>query len=150
MNNVLEYLEKNAVLYPDKIAISINNESISFYELMIQSKKLASRINELGISYNGIIVFVNRGIKTVVLFMASLYSGSFYIPIDPDMPVEKIQSIIDDCNPSVILGEECNRRLFDSLKTSGTFFPPRETRPLFCAGCGAGWRSPPEGFRPSQ
>ena len=121
MNNVLKKKKKNAVLYPNKIAISINNESISFHELMLQSKKLASRVKGLGISYNGIIVFVNRGIKSIILFMASLYSGSFYIPIDPDMPVEKIQSIFDDCNPNVILGEECNRGLFDSLNSSGTF-----------------------------
>ena len=120
MNNILEYLERNIDLMPDKTALAINSETLSFSDLVIKSRKLASTIGKTN-NDNGIAVFVNRGINTVILFMAAIYSGSFYIPIDPNMPVKKIQSIIYDANPTVILGENFNNELINALDFDGKF-----------------------------
>ena len=91
MNNILEYLENSAALFPNKTALSIKNESVSFCELVTRSKTLASSIAEINCGC-GIPVFVNRGINAVILFMAAVYCGSFYIPLDPDMPVGYLHS----------------------------------------------------------
>ena len=131
MKNILEYLERNVELMPDKIALAINNESITFNELSIQSKKLAVTISKSS-NDNGVAVFVNRGINTVVLFMAAVYSGNFYIPIDPNMPVEKIQSIINDANSSVILGEDANEELVNALDFDGDFITLSDSSNEMC------------------
>ena len=120
MKSILNYLEMAAQKFPDKPALTMRDSVISFKELSIQSRKLATTINKLN-NKNGIAVFVNRGIDTVVLFMATVYSDSFYIPIDPNMPVEKIQSILTDSEPTIILGDKNNQQLLDSLNYNATF-----------------------------
>lgn len=141
MNNILEYLERNVELMPDKIALAINNETITFKELSIQSKKLAVTISKSS-NDNGVAVFVNRGINTIVLFMAAIYSGNFYIPIDPNMPVEKIQSIINDANPSVILGEDANEELANALDFDGNFITLSDSSNEMCCLPEIGENSP--------
>ena len=132
MKNILEYLEHSAKLFPTKTALAIKDESICFYDLMIQSKKLATIIKKMNKSKTGIAVFVNRGMKTVVLFMAAVYSGSYYIPIDPDMPKEKIKTIIDESNSTVVLGEDCNHELFNSLDVNAVFLTDKDSTNDIC------------------
>lgn len=42
--------------------------------------------------------------------MAVLYSGNFYVPLDPDMPANKLKLIIDDAGLKVIVGEEIYKK----------------------------------------
>ena len=123
MKSILEYLEHSAMLFPGKTALSSNDETVTFEELVSKSRKLAS----VTAKYNcgqGIPVFVNRGIQSVIMFFAAVYSGSFYIPVDPDMPIEKIQYVINEVSPSVILGEDRNRELIAKLDFDGFFLTP--------------------------
>ena len=125
MDNILEYLEHSAAVFPDKTALSINNESVSFAELVSKSKSLASSIVKIN-QGRGIPVLVNRGINAVIMFMAAVYSGSFYIPLDPEMPIEKLQFVINEAAPAVILGEDCNRKVIEKLNFGGGFLTPED------------------------
>lgn len=133
MENLLEYLIKNAELYPDKKAFACRDKSYSFSAALELAKKLAARIPE-EYQKSPVAVFVSRGAQAAILFMAALCSGNYYIPIDPDMPREKMQAIIDDAAPAFILGAAEHRELFESLVSSASFLTLEDTaaqgRPL--------------------
>ena len=42
--NVLEYLEKSAVAYPDKTAVADDKNSLTYTELMNNAKKVGARL----------------------------------------------------------------------------------------------------------
>lgn len=114
--NILNFFEETVQRFPQKTAIAYKEISYSFSDLSHQAKCLAERILQAGQTGKPVGVFVNRGADTAVLFLAVLYSGNYYIPIDPDMPSAKISSILTDAEPSVILcGEENKRFGRDSL-----------------------------------
>ena len=105
MNNVLEYLEIAAQKYPDKKAISCREKSYSFEQLLETSKRIGSEIVQHGIKNAPIGIIAKHDIETIALFMGVLYSGCFYVPIDPDLPEEKFCSICQDASFAAILAD---------------------------------------------
>ena len=102
--NVLEYLENTVKKYPDKIAFSDEKKSYTFLEFQMAAKRLAtsicSKTNEIN---KPIAVIVNRNVESLICFMAVLYSGNFYVPIDSSMPSQRKEKIIEQVNPILSL-----------------------------------------------
>ena len=123
MHNVLEYLEASASRLPDKIALACGDVTYSFAALRDLAARLAGAIpTEL---HNApVAVLADRSAETAICFLAALYSGNYYVPIDPDMPAAKRQAILDDAAPAVVLGREAVRSALDGLRFPGRFLTP--------------------------
>jgi len=114
--NVLEYLEFTAQRLPDKIAFKDEENSISFFLLMKQSKAIASYLINHANSTprRPIIVFTEKNILTPVCFMGVLYSGCMYVPLDTQLPVMRIEQIMNTVNAEILLTDRNN---FDTIKS---------------------------------
>lgn len=121
MNNILDYFEKTVAAFPNKIALSDGSNTYSFSELKALAQQYGKAIADISSPNSAIGVFVNRNIETGAHFLGIIYSANYYVPIDPDMPIEKIHSIIEDANISIILGSTKNQLLIDQLSFTGTF-----------------------------
>lgn len=120
MFNVLSYLQETSEKFPNKIAISCSDVNITFRELKEISSKLGSKIQTLQ-KNNPIGVFVNRSINPIVYFLAVLYSSNYFVPIDIDMKLDKIQSIINDASFEYILGDLKNKEIVEKLNYNGKY-----------------------------
>ncbi len=119
MNHVLDRFEKTVSQFPDKTAVSCREERYSFSQLENLSQRLGKRVAESGVENEPVGVIVNRGCDTAVFFLAVLYSGNFYVPLDPDMPKEKLRGIITDANIQIVLCDEENATLLQKLAFQG-------------------------------
>ena len=117
--NVITYLEDSAVLRGNRTAVSIRDESFSFEELLQKTRALSSAI-DINYKNKTIVVFANRKIDTLIFFFATVYSGNFYIPVDPTFPIEKINSIIYDAEPKYIFADVENQAVLSQLDFKGT------------------------------
>lgn len=113
--NVLQYIEKASREYPNKTAVSSAEQSFTFAELRASAGVLAARLYREG-SGRPIGVFANRTAATAVWYLAVLYSGNHYVPLDPDVPTDKLKAIIDDCGLVTIIGDDCNT---DKVRDAG-------------------------------
>ncbi len=116
--NVLEYLEKNAKQAPDKLALADENTSFTYSEYETLARKIGGYIaGELdGITNRPIAVLIDRNARTIVTFMGVVYSGNFYVPIDPSMPAERIKLIFDTLSPVMTI-DACKKDYgFDAVK----------------------------------
>lgn len=103
-SNILSYLEKNAIGFGNKTALRMNDERLSFAELACKSRAVGAAISAKGIcGQQPIAVLADRSIYTPVLFFGALYSGNYYVPIDPNMPDHKIEVILADLNCPLLL-----------------------------------------------
>lgn len=117
--NVLEYLENSCALFPDKVIFADDKSQITYREFERQVKYLAAYLleNELnGKTGAPIAVFIDRSINSLAGFFGAVYSGCFYVPIDRQMPVARIALILDTLKPQVVLGEEKDKKILDSLE----------------------------------
>lgn len=103
--NILEYLENNlSDLRADKCALSDERDTVSYIQLVEMAKRIGTYIAEQGQWRNKpIAVLIDRNVWSIVLFMGIVYSGNFYVPIDPTMPEKRIDLILNTLDPVMIL-----------------------------------------------
>lgn len=120
-NNILFDLEQAAHLHPEKKAIADRYTSISFSCLRKSSRALGYRLELLGAAGKPVGVIALRESVTPLLFMAAVYAGAFYVPIDPRMHEEKKQAVLDDAEISIILGTQPEEEALKGLSFKGTY-----------------------------
>lgn len=103
-NRVVRLIEQGVALFPDKTAIYYEKISTDYKTLNKQANQLARFIREnLNISGQKIIIYLNRDISLITCLLAILKSDNAYIPIDIEAPATLIREIIDDSTPALIL-----------------------------------------------
>lgn len=121
--NVLDYLENSAKRFPHKPAFADEKKHLTYTELLLQSKSMGYAINKVlgGVIKHPIVVFVDRNIESLVSFLGVAYSGNFYVPIDIQMPIMRIELILQTLNPiaTVVLNQDLNfaKTVAANLKT---------------------------------
>ena len=105
INNVLQLLEYDSIKWPEKIAIEDDSNCMTYVEFCDNARKTGTYISDFleGMNRCPVAVLIDRSIKSIVAFMGVVYSGNFYVPIDPSMPEERIALIIDVLSPSMII-----------------------------------------------
>ena len=103
--SVLDDLERSAGKYPKKTAFADVGEEISYQELVQAAKRIASGICRRtgGQLRKPIMVLIDRDIKSVISFFGIVYSGNFYVPIDRELPRERIESMIRSIQPAGLI-----------------------------------------------
>lgn len=93
-----------AAANPKKVAVSCNGVSITYEELNNRSNQLARRLQHAGAGRNKLIAIgMERSIDMVVGLLAILKSGSAYLPIDLEYPMERLEFTIGDAQPVAML-----------------------------------------------
>lgn len=105
MNNVLEYLEKSAREYKDKIAFVDEKKKLTFSEVKQNSLIISNEIiNNIGYVKNKpVLIYLPKSTDVLISMLGSLYSGNFYTPTSTEFPLQKLKSIINTLKPSVII-----------------------------------------------
>lgn len=103
MKNILEFIEKDARLYPEKAAFVDESGELSYSQLLQQARAIGSRLCTLGEMNRPIAVYLDKTIKLPSAMFGIVFSGNFYVVIDSEMPVERIGKIFSTLNPIAIV-----------------------------------------------
>ncbi|MEM9849541.1 MAG: AMP-binding protein, partial [Bacteroidota bacterium] len=83
---------------PNHLAFRCMESSCSYAELAKQMNQLANCLLELGLKKGDRVgVFLNRSIETAVSIYGIMNAGGVYVPIDPNLSVERVRFLIKDC-----------------------------------------------------
>ena len=121
MSNVLQLLETTAAAFPEKRAVGYREREYTFSELVRTARRLGASIEDRIGSGKPVAVIVERGAEVVLLFLGVLYSGKYYIPLDPEMPAAKLRSILEDAAPQLVLGDESRQELLREIGFRAAF-----------------------------
>ena len=101
-----DYLEEQAKLTPDKIALTFQNESITYKMFNEKVNALANCIVEQldkDVKNPIIAVMQERSFDMLIAIYAVLKAGCAYMPIDPHFPSERISFMLEDSEAPFIL-----------------------------------------------
>ncbi|OBR47788.1 non-ribosomal peptide synthetase [Paraburkholderia tropica] len=99
-----EAFELQAVRRPDAIAVSCDEARLSFAELNARANRLARKLRSLGVGPDMLVGLCSgRSLEMVVGMLAILKAGGAYLPLDPDLPRDRLAYILADARPRVIL-----------------------------------------------
>lgn len=111
----------------DAVAIIDNDIQLRYDKLDLKSTRLAQQLLNRGVKTGDhIAVVLPRSADAIVNFLAILKAGCVYVPIDPFAPIGRKASIIDDCDPALVL---CNS--VDDLTKLRDSLPPSPNRKIF-------------------
>ncbi|MGM9951360.1 MAG: amino acid adenylation domain-containing protein, partial [Lysinibacillus sp.] len=96
--------EHMAEKYPDRIAVSDENEKISYGDLNKKANQLARMLLEKGVTTDSFIaLLLPRSADMIVSILAVLKTGAAYVPIDPIYPQDRINYILEDAAPHCVI-----------------------------------------------
>lgn len=100
LNNFIKIVENNK----SKIAYKVNNDSITYYELWNKSNELAKSLKAEGTS--PILIYGHKSINMFISIIACLIANRTYIPIDRNIPKDRIEKIVESSEASLLISNE--------------------------------------------
>ncbi|MDW3194571.1 MAG: amino acid adenylation domain-containing protein [Cytophagales bacterium] len=101
---VIELFEEQVENTPNEIAIVFNGEKLLYRDLNEKANSLSVALRELGARPNDIIaILLDQTPEMVIAILAILKSGAAFLPIDSEYPKERIDYILKDSAPRLIL-----------------------------------------------
>ena len=119
--SVTYWLDETAGRFPDKTAFVDEKKEITFAQLKRQAREIACELVERGLFKKPVAVFLEKGVDVVTAFMGAAYSCNFYSPIDVDMPVSRVNKILEVLKPAVVITTMPLHKVFSQYDYDGMF-----------------------------
>ncbi|HAT2878057.1 non-ribosomal peptide synthetase [Serratia marcescens] len=96
---------------PEAIAVTYGDDSLTYAELNTQSNRWAHRLVQLGVQPDSLVALcAGRGLPMLVGLLGILKAGGAYVPLDPAYSGERLQYILADSAPVLLLADELGRQ----------------------------------------
>ncbi|WP_206686054.1 non-ribosomal peptide synthetase [Kribbella qitaiheensis] len=114
---------------PHETALVSGPDSLDYAELYARANRLARLLVAKGAGPERVVALaLPRGADIVVAILAVLTSGAAYLPVDPDLPADRVAFLLDDARPVVVVSATgaprvCRDRadlLLDTEETAAT------------------------------
>lgn len=105
--SIVNLIQKHAISNPDAVAISWNNQNLSYSELNYRADQLAHYLTTLNVQLEEKIgLYFERSFEIFIAILAVLKVGAAYVPLDPSYPQNRIKHILKECSISITLTQE--------------------------------------------
>lgn len=95
--------------FPAHIALQDRHGSYSFEQLLHYSSGISNTLFHHHTAIGDrVVLLLNQGKDAVAAMLGVLDAGACFIPIDAREPVERLQYIINDCQPRLVLTDSAN------------------------------------------
>jgi len=99
---------------PDALAVDSSDGSLTYEQLRATAEIWSSQLRADGVGRGQIVaVCVPRGTDMVAAVLAVLRSGAAYLPIDPQLPAERVAFMLRDSDAAAVLCTADTRTLVD-------------------------------------
>nr|QEO74617.1 condensation domain-containing protein [uncultured bacterium] len=111
-----DLFEKAVDLRPDAVALTFEDQNVTYAELNRRANQLAHRLMRLGIGPDSLCgVLMERSVEMIVSVLGILKAGGAYVPLDPTYPRERLAFMLEDAQLSILLTQEKLAELLPGL-----------------------------------
>ncbi|ADI04249.1 CDA peptide synthetase II [Streptomyces bingchenggensis BCW-1] len=101
---VPELFEAQVARTPGAVAVVCEGEELTYGELNARANRLARYLIEQGAGPERLVaVALPRSAGLVVTLLAVMKSGAAYVPVDPELPAQRISYMLRDANPMLLV-----------------------------------------------
>ena len=88
---IIKKIIKNANKNPNKVAYTVENDKITYKELIKKAKELSQKLDNP--KYNSVIIYGDKSINMIISIVACLIIKKTYIPVDLSLPLKRLEYI---------------------------------------------------------
>ena len=118
-NNVLNYLNEIVKKCPDKIAYSDGTVNLSFQETYDAATAIGTFLAKKNVVKKPVVIFMQKSPMEIAAFFGCVYAGCYYVPIDEEMPEERIKLILENVKSPVMICDESTIERGKNLQKDG-------------------------------
>ncbi len=99
-----KFIEEQVEKTPDALAVVYQREELSYRQLNNRANQLAHYLRKFGVGPDVLVtVCLHRSLELVTALLAILKAGGAYVPLDPEYPKDRLETMLRDANPPVVL-----------------------------------------------
>jgi amino acid adenylation domain-containing protein len=99
-----DVIEEQVKKTPDAIALEYNKQQLTYSQMNSRANALARFLLKRGAGEDKIVaIFLERGLDLPVTMLAVSKTGSTYLPIDPIFPKARLETILQDAGPVILV-----------------------------------------------
>jgi amino acid adenylation domain-containing protein len=104
-----ERFEKIVQMYPDRLAVKMGEQSVTYSELNAMANCIARVVvTEGGASSDPIGLLLEKGAPLMAAMLGVLKAGKFFVLLDPFFPKARIAAILEDSQARLLLTDQQN------------------------------------------
>lgn len=101
---IIEIFEEQVSRFPNNIAIEYKDERLTYSELNNRANSIGNYLRIKGVGPDSIVgIVMDKSINMFVAIYSVLKSGGAYLPLEPDLPVDRINIIIEESGMKSLL-----------------------------------------------
>ena len=105
-STLADLVSQQAARTPDAIAVVYEGRRFTYRDINEAANRLAHWLVEQGIgSEDRVAALLDKSPDLVVTALGIAKSGAVYVPVDPTYPQDRLEFILDDCAPKLVLRE---------------------------------------------
>ncbi len=102
--NVGEWVQKNAVIYPNKCAVKSGEQAFTYTEMAERMHRIANGLKGLGLAKGDrVMLYLLNGIEYVEAVFACSAIGLIAVPLNWRLGQPEMAFIVEDCGPKVMI-----------------------------------------------
>lgn len=108
--------EQQAARTPHHVAITCNDRSLTYTELLTRARQLGHYLRGKGVGKDVLVpVCIERSPEMIVALLGIISAGGAYVPIDPDYPEERIRFMLEDTAARMVITSVESRQALQSI-----------------------------------
>lgn len=113
-----EIFEEQVRRTPDSVALIYESHALTYAELDARANQLAKCLAALGADSDALVgLCAERSVDLIVALLAVWKAGAAYLPLDPKLPVERLEFLLHDATPRIIVTQRLLEARFDPSLT---------------------------------
>ncbi|MBB6048347.1 amino acid adenylation domain-containing protein [Armatimonas rosea] len=133
-----ELIEQQVGKTPNAIALVFEDQSLTYSQLDQRANQLAHRLQSLGAGADTLVgISLKRSVEMVVALLATLKAGAAYVPIDPEYPEDRRQTIAEEARVVALITHDPDwsaNETFSTLKPQVTVQPENLAYVIYTSG----------------
>lgn len=115
--NILDYLEFNANLYPEKIIYTDECESITYSAFVKRCKEFATGLPR-EVYKNTVGIMLKRSLSQTIAMIGCIYAGAIYTVLDDLAPIERSKKILEVLDSKYLIYDDTVKNKINTLDIS--------------------------------
>ena len=101
---IADLFEEQVEKTPNNIAVVFEDKELTYKELNEKANQLAWYLSKSGINSNSIVgIMLPRSLEVIIAMLSILKLGACYIPIDPTLPDNRINYMLENSKANTVL-----------------------------------------------